>query len=106
MKKNRRRGRERADAWPGAAARAAVEEVRAALPPDVRRRADEVAVAFERDVPRAWLDEGIEPDTLGLFSGPSMRDPDGSWSDEAPLVTLFLGPLLDYSGGDREAFLE
>ena len=76
------------------------------LPPDVRRHAEEVGVAFEDEVPSDLLDEGIAPDTLGLFSGPSLRDPDSEWSDEAPLVTLFLGPLRDYSGSNPATFKE
>jgi predicted Zn-dependent protease with MMP-like domain len=83
-----------------------VREVRAALPEAVRAASDGVAVVLERRVPRHWLDEGIEPDTLGLFSGPSMRDPDAATGDEAPLVTLFLANILDECGGDEDAFDE
>lgn len=83
-------------------AEAIVREVRAALPEAVRAASDGVAVRLEGRVPRHWLDEGIEPDSLGLFSGPSMRDADPG--DEAPLVTLFLDNLWDWCGGDEEAF--
>ena len=83
-----------------------MREVRAALPEAVRKASDGVAVVLERRVPRRWLDEGIEPDSLGLFSGPSMRDADAAQSDEAPLVTLFLANILDWCGGDEEAFDE
>ena len=76
------------------------------LPPDVRRHAESVGLAIEDEVPPALLADGIEPDTLGLFSGPSLRDPDAGWSDEAPLITLFLGPLRDYAGPDPAAFAE
>lgn len=85
-------------------AEAVVRDVRAALPEAVREAAAGVAVRLEGRVPRHWLDEGIEPDSLGLFSGPSMRDPDPG--DEAPLVTLFLDNLWDWCGGDEEAFDE
>ena len=65
-----------------------------------------VAVRLDRRVPRHWLDDGVEPDSLGLFSGPSMRDADAGQSDEAPLVSLFLENILDWCGGDEDAFDE
>lgn len=83
-----------------------VTRLHSALPPDARRHAESVGLAIEDEVPPALLADGIEPDTLGLFSGPSLRDPDAGWSDEAPLITLFLGPLRDYAGPDPAAFAE
>ena len=98
----------RPDRWESRTSRAEriVREVREALPDPVREASAGVAVRLERRVARHWLDEGIEPDSLGLFSGPSMRDPDASASDEAPLVTLFLENILDWCGGDEDAFDE
>ena len=87
-------------------AEAVVREVRAALPEAVRAASAAVAVRLEGRVSRHWLDDGVEPDSLGLFSGPSMRDADAALSDEAPLVTLFLDNLWDWCGGDEEAFDE
>lgn len=92
--------------WPLDAAKRRVERILAALPDDVRACASRVAVEFLDEVPPDLLEDGLEPDTLGLFSGPSMRDFDAATSEEAPLVTLFLSPLWDYSDGDREIFLE
>ena len=76
------------------------------MPPDLRRRAATVPVRYEERVAKHWLDEGIEPDSLGLFSGPSLRDPDASQADEQPLVTLFLRNLWDWCEGDEAAFLD
>lgn len=89
-----------------ARARAVVEAVVAELPPDVRALAGRVAVWYDRRVARHWIADGVEPDSLGLFSGPSLRDPDASESDEAPLITLFLDNLWDFCEGDGEAFDE
>ena len=98
----------RPDRWESRTRRAEriVREVREALPEAVRAASEGVAVVLERHVPRRWLDEGIEPDSLGLFSGPSMRDADASQSDEAPLVSLFLENIFDWCGGDEDAFDE
>ena len=76
------------------------------LPPDLKRFADEVGVAYEDAVAQHWQEDGVEPDSLGLFSGPSMRDADAGQSDEAPLVSLFLENILDWCGGDEDAFDE
>ena len=96
----------RTTAWEARTNRAEriVREVRAALPEPVREAASAVAVRLDRCIPRHWLDEGIEPDSLGLFSGPSMRDPDPG--DEAPLVTLFLDNIWNWCDGDAAAFDE
>ena len=98
----------RTTAWEARTNRAEriVREVRAALPEPVREAAAAVAVRLDRRVPRHWLDDGVEPDSLGLFSGPSMRDADAGQSDEAPLVSLFLENILDWCGGDEDAFDE
>jgi predicted Zn-dependent protease with MMP-like domain len=76
------------------------------LPPDLRRRAAAVPVRYEERVAAHWIADGVEPDSLGLFSGPGLRDPDAALSDEPPLVTLFLRNLWDWCGGDRGAYLE
>ncbi len=76
------------------------------LPPDLRRRAAEVPVRYEERVAAHWIADGVEPDSLGLFSGPGLRDPDAALSDEPPLVTLFLRNLWDWCDGDRGAYLE
>ena len=89
-----------------AIARRVVDETVAALPADVAAAAEGVATVFEPRPARHWLDDGVMPDDLGLFSGPSMRDPDASCGDEAPLVTLFLRNIADYSGWDAAAFEE
>ena len=98
----------RTTAWEARTDRAEriVRAVRAALPEPVREAAAAVAVRLDQRVPRHWLDDGVEPDSLGLFSGPSMRDADAGASDEAPLVSLFLENILDWCGGDEDAFDE
>jgi len=83
-----------------------VGRVLSELPPDLRTRAKAVPVRYEERVAAHWLEDGVEPDSLGLFSGPGLRDPDAAFSDEPPLVTLFLRNLWDWCGGDEAAFLE
>lgn len=85
-------------------AESVVEEAMAALPDDIRKASEGVPVRFELEMDDRWLAEGIDPDNLGLFSGPSLRDPDCPECIEPPQITLFLYNLWDYSEGDWEAF--
>ena len=84
--------------WDALAARAAavVGKVVAALPDELRALADEVPVFYEADIARHWLRDGVEPDSLGLFSGPSRTDSDDFECAEAPAITFFLRNLCDY----------
>ena len=83
---------------------AEVEATLAALPEPLRERAEKLPVTFER-VPNAGLQaDGIEPDTLGLFTGPEFTD-----EDHVPLppqIIMFLENLHDLSEGNMEIFRE
>ena len=85
-------------------AQAEVERIVRSLPPDLRRFADEVGVSYENGVAGHWLEDGVAPDTLGLFSGPSYADEDYGVDFEPPLITLFLANLWDYAEGDDARF--
>lgn len=85
-----------------AAAQEEVEALLRSLPAPLRARAREVPVVFEPWPSQAVLDEGFEPDILGLFVGH-----DHAASNDDPLppeILLFLASLWDYAGGDTEAY--
>ena len=85
-----------------ALALAEVEATLAALPKPLRERAEKLPVTFERQ-PNAGLQaDGIEPDTLGLFTGPEFAD-EGS-VPLPPQIILFLENLWDFAEGDDEFF--
>ena len=87
-----------------AAALAEVEATLAKLPEPLRERAQKLPVTFER-FPNAGLRaDGIEPDTLGLFTGPEFAD-EGN-VPMPPQIILFLENLWDFAGGDEEVFCE
>ena len=80
-----------------------VEATLAALPKPLREQAQKLPVTFER-VPNAGLQaDGIEPDTLGLFTGSEFAD-EGSLLP--PQIILFLENLWDFAEGDEEVFCE
>ena len=81
-----------------------IGRVAARLPADIREASKGVAVGLELEMADRWLDEGIDPDNLGLFSGPSLRDPGCDSDFEPPRITLFLYNLWDYAEGDVAAF--
>ena len=87
-----------------ASALAEIEATLAALPEPLRERAEKLPVTFERQ-PNAGLQaDGIEPDTLGLFTGPEFAD-----EDHAPLppqIILFLENIWGFVGGSEDFFRE
>lgn len=74
------------------------------LPEDLRPLAERVPVVFEETPSDELIADGVESDTLGLFTG----DPLGESSDLPlpPQIILFLGNLWDFAEGDDEAFRE
>jgi predicted Zn-dependent protease with MMP-like domain len=85
-----------------ALALAEVEATLEALPKPLRERAEKLPVTFERQ-PNAGLQaDGIEPDTLGLFTGPEFSD-EGN-VPMPPQIILFLENLCDFAEGDEEIF--
>jgi predicted Zn-dependent protease with MMP-like domain len=87
-----------------ALASAEVDATLAALPGPLREQAKKLPVTFERR-PNAGLQaDGIEPDTLGLFTGPEFAD-----EEQVPLppqIILFLENLWDFAGADAKLFRE
>jgi len=81
---------------------AEVEATLAALPTPLRERAAKLPVTFER-APNAGLQaDGIEADTLGLFTGAEFAE-EGN-VPMPPQIILFLENLWDFAEGDEEIF--
>jgi predicted Zn-dependent protease with MMP-like domain len=81
-----------------------VETTLAALPGPLRERAEKLPVTFERRPNMGLQADGIEPDTLGLFTGPEFAD-----EEHVPLppqIILFLENLWDFSEKDEAIFRE
>ena len=81
-----------------------IEATLMALPQPLRERAKNLPVTFER-VPNAGLRaDGIEPDTLGLFTGPEFADEENV--PMPPQIILFLENLWNLAGGEEKTFCE
>ena len=81
---------------------AEIEATLAALPKPLREQARRLPVTFE-PVPNAGLQaDGIEPDTLGLFTGAEFADEGAVVLP--PQIILFLENLWDFAEGDETIF--
>lgn len=81
-----------------------VDTMLAALPAPLREQARKLPVTFERVPHRDLIADGIEPDTLGLFTGPEFADEEHS--PLPPQIILFLENIWDLAEGDEEFFRE
>jgi len=83
-----------------------IEATLAALPVALRKRAVALPVTFEHVPSTAFVAEGIEPDTLGVFTGPAFADEELSASPLPPQIILFLDNLWDLAEANKEVFLD
>lgn len=81
-----------------------VEATLAELPAPLRERAQALPVTFERVPNPALQADGIEADSLGLFTGPAFADEEHTILP--PQIILFLENLWDFADGDEEIFCE
>jgi len=74
------------------------------LPKPLREQAQKLPVTFERAPNSGLQADGIEPDTLGLFTGSEFAD-DGA-SVLPPQIILFLENLWNFAAGHEAVFCE
>ena len=83
-----------------------VQATLAALPAPLQARARKLPVTYEA-VPSPDLGaDGIEADSLGLFTGPAFDEAEHSISPVPAQIILFLENLWTFAGGDRETYRE
>jgi len=87
-----------------AMASAEVEKTLAALPKPLRERAEKLPVTFERQPNVDLRADGIEADTLGLFTGPDFADEENV--PMPPQIILFLENIWDVAEADGKLFRE
>lgn len=85
--------------WAEAVVRRCLDE----LPGPLRKRAEAVPVVFA-ERPDAEAEE--EADLLGLFTGDPVFDEGGTLDPGVTRISLFLGNLWDYAGGEPATFSE
>ena len=87
-----------------ALAAAEVEATLTALPLPLQEQARKLPILFDRQPSRELQAEGIEPDTLGLFTGPEFADEEHATLP--PQIILFLENIWDAAEGNDEFFCE
>jgi predicted Zn-dependent protease with MMP-like domain len=89
--------------------RMAEEELRSVLrdlPPELRRKAQEIEVVLERRPSAALLEDGVDPDLMGLFEGASLAEPEGEGVMLPSRILLFLDSIWEEAEGREEAYRE
>jgi predicted Zn-dependent protease with MMP-like domain len=78
----------------------------AALPKPVRERLEGIPITCLPEPTREIMDDGIEPDTLGLFVGDPYPDETSGGDPLPPQILLFINNLWEMAEGDEEKFLD
>lgn len=74
------------------------------LPPEIRPLARGVAVHYERTPAQDVLDEGFEPDILGLFTGDAHGTELSHDNPVPPQILLYLENIWDFADEDVDIF--
>jgi len=89
-----------------ATAEAEVRDTLRTLPGPLRERARALPVTYEHEPNAGLVDDGIEPDTLGLFVGEPFAE-SGLTTEPLPSqIILFLDNLWDFAEGDEDIYRE
>lgn len=87
-------------------ARAEVDATIGRLPPDLRVHAERLPVVLEPWPNDALVEEGWDPDLLGMFVGDPLGIPEHERQPLPPQILLFVENLWDYAGENDEAYRE
>lgn len=78
----------------------------AALPKPVRERLEGIPVTCLPEPTPEIMDDGVEPDTLGLFVGDAYPDETSGGDPLPPQILLFINNLWDMAERNKETFLQ
>jgi predicted Zn-dependent protease with MMP-like domain len=94
--------------WPMllAVAESEVRHILRALPGKLQAEARRLPVTFERRPGKELQDDGIEPDTLGLFVGEAYPDSETGSVPLPPQITLFLTNIWTMAEEDEAVYRE
>jgi predicted Zn-dependent protease with MMP-like domain len=87
-------------------AASSVKQVRSRLPAELRAASEPVVTLYQTVPDQTLLDQGWEPDLLGLFEGASRLEADPHASDPPPRIILYLDNLWDLAEGDPHIFTD
>ena len=87
-------------------AEAEVRDILRTLPRPLRERARALPVTYEHEPNAGLVDDGIEPDTLGLFVGPEFAEEESTTLPLPPQIILYLENIWEMAEADEEVFRE
>jgi len=87
-----------------ALAESEVDRTIQSFPPALRDKARQLPVTFERGPTEALQEDGIEPDTLGLFVGEPLGETGATTAPLPAQVILFLENIWDAAGEDEKEY--
>ena len=76
------------------------------LPAELQAHAQDLSVVYEPVPSDALIEEGWEPDILGIYSGDPIHVSAAHSSPSPREIRLFLENLWDFAEGDEEAYRE
>lgn len=83
-----------------------VTAIQRKLPPEIRAFAEALPVHYESGPDDDVLNDGFEPDILGLFTGDPLSQPADDRGPSPPQIILYLDNLWDVAEGDPKLFRE
>jgi len=89
-----------------ALAESEVSQTIRSLPSALRERAGQLPVSFERQPGTELQNDGIEPDTLGLFVGEPFSETGTTTAPLPAQVILFLENIWEMAEGDEAVYQE
>ena len=81
-----------------------VEHTIAALPEELRDTARRLSLAYEDQPDAGLIAEGIDPGTLGLFTGPDRAEHDAALDPFPPQITIFVENVFLFAGYDPDVY--
>lgn len=76
------------------------------LPPPLRDHARQLPITYEPYPSQAIVDDGFDPDLLGLFVGAALDEELSQSADVPAQIILFLASLWEFSEGDDMIYRE
>ncbi len=83
-----------------------VDRTMASLPPELKEGLAGIPVVLETVPSPLLVEDGIDPDLLGLFCGGDYVAEEGGYDPIPAQILLFLKNIWDYSGRDPGVFRE
>jgi predicted Zn-dependent protease with MMP-like domain len=87
-------------------ATAEVQRIVKDLPAHLKKEAEPLPICYEPLPNEDWIEDGVAPDTMGLFVGPEFAEIETTPEPIPPQIILFLHNIWECADGDEQIFRE